>query len=191
MSSLIMGHGDANGPQAASVDLKLEVVIVPVSDVDRAKEFYATIGWRLDAARSGNQGVRLIQCTPPGSSCSIQLGSGITSAAPGSVQGFYAVVSDIEAARSRFVAQGIETSEVFHCSEGFACRFTDNGKRIVGPHPDRATGRSYLTFSDLDGNGWIVQEVTKPLPGRVVGNPPFTSVQDLAQAMIRASKGNC
>jgi catechol 2,3-dioxygenase-like lactoylglutathione lyase family enzyme len=176
--------------QHMSLDMKLEVVVVPVANIERAMEFYARIGWRLDADVPANDGSRLIQFTPPGSWCSIQFGSGMTSAAPGSVQGLYLIVSDIEAARSEFFALGVETSDVFHCSEGFSCRFTDNGKRIPGAHPERLTGRSYLTFSDPDGNRWIVQELASRLPGRVVGNTSFTSVRDLAQAMIRASKAH-
>jgi len=140
-------------------DMKLEVVIIPVSDVDRAKRFYGSLGWRLDADFARGDAFRVLQFTPPGSACSIRFGTGITSAVPGSAQGLYLVVSDIEAARAELIGLGVEVSEVFHRAVGEAPR--------RGPHPQRQTYSSYATFSDPDGNGWLLQEVTARLPGRV------------------------
>jgi catechol 2,3-dioxygenase-like lactoylglutathione lyase family enzyme len=173
---------------AGSVDMKLEVVVIPVSDVDRAKEFYGRLGWRLDADVVGGDR-RLIQFTPPGAGCSIQFGTGITSAAPGSAQGLYLVVSDIEAARDQLVSRGVKVSEVFH--EGAAGdRFSDAGEngRISGPAPDRQSYGSFASFSDPDGNGWLFQEVTSRFPGRVdPAATVFSTARDLADAMRRAS----
>jgi catechol 2,3-dioxygenase-like lactoylglutathione lyase family enzyme len=151
----------------ATVDLKLEVVIIPVSDVDRAKQFYQSLGWRLDADFAFDNGVRVVQVTPPGSACSIQFGTRITTAAPGSAQGLYLVVSDIEAARRELVGRGVDASEVFHPTSPGA-QFQPNGTsgRAAGPAPNRATYRSFATFSDPDGNSWLLQEVTARLPGR-------------------------
>lgn len=147
--------------------MKLEVVVVPVSDVDRAKRFYTSLGWRLDADFPYENGFRVVQFTPPGSGCSIQFGSGITSAAPGSAQGLYLVVSDIEAARNDLVARGAGVSQVFHAGTPGA-RFQPVGTsgRVSGPAPEHASYRSFATFSDEDGNGWLLQEVTTRLPGR-------------------------
>jgi catechol 2,3-dioxygenase-like lactoylglutathione lyase family enzyme len=149
------------------VDMKLEAVVLPVSDVDRSKRFYQTLGWRLDADFAFDSGVRIVQLTPPGSGCSIQFGSNITSAAPGSAQDLYLIVSDIEAARDQLVANGVEVSEVFHEGRPGA-RFQHDGTsgRLSGPAPDHATYRSFATFSDPDGNGWLLQEITTRLPGR-------------------------
>jgi catechol 2,3-dioxygenase-like lactoylglutathione lyase family enzyme len=175
---------------AAKVDAKLEVVIIPVSDVDRAKEFYGRLGWRLDADMVIGDS-RLIQFTPPGSACSIQFGrnlfgANVKSAAPGSSQGLYLVVSDIQAARAELIARGVDASEVFHCSAGFTCRFQPNAERVNGPHPEHLTYFSFLSFSDPDGNGWLLQEVTTRRPGRVTGNTTYGSVADLSQALRRA-----
>jgi catechol 2,3-dioxygenase-like lactoylglutathione lyase family enzyme len=171
------------------VDEKLEVIVIPVSDVDHAKEFYAGLGWRLDAdvAPSGN--FRLVQLTPPGSECSIQFGTGITSAAPGSVRGLYLSVPDIEAARAGLVARGVEVSEVFH--EGApGARFGYDGTdgRVSGAAPKHASYGSFASFSDPDGNSWLFQEITTRLPGRVdPAVTSFGSASDLADAMRRAS----
>ena len=146
-------------------DMKLEVVTVPVSDVDRAKRFYVGLGWRLDA----DFGSRGVQLTPPGSGCSIQFGEGLIPAAPGSAQGLHLIVSDIEAARAELVASGVDASEVFHCSEGYGCRYPGHDGRVGGRAPDGGTYGSFVTFSDPDGNGWILQEVTTRFPGRVDG----------------------
>jgi catechol 2,3-dioxygenase-like lactoylglutathione lyase family enzyme len=170
------------------VDEKLEVVVIPVSDVDRAKEFYGSLGWRLDADVARGDNFRLVQFTPPGSGCSIQFGTGLTSAAPGSAQDLYLTVSDIGAARADVVARGVEASEVFH--EGApGGRFHDgtNG-RVSGPAPNGASYGSFVSFSDPDGNSWLFQEVTTRLPGRVdPAVTSFGSASDLADAMRRAS----
>jgi catechol 2,3-dioxygenase-like lactoylglutathione lyase family enzyme len=145
-------------------EFKLEVVVVPVSDVDKAKEFYGGLGWRLDADVSRGDDLRLVQFTPPGSGCSIQFGTNIASAAPGSAESLYLIVADIDAARDELLALGVEVSDVFH--EGVpGARFHDPG-RAPGPAPDRGTYASFATFSDPDGNGWLLQEITTRLPGR-------------------------
>jgi catechol 2,3-dioxygenase-like lactoylglutathione lyase family enzyme len=172
------------------LDMKLEVVVIPVSDVDRAKNFYSRLAWRLDADRAAGDNFRLVQFTPPGSGCSIQFGLNLTSAAPGSAQALLLAVSDIEAARSELIARGVDASQVFHCETGTACRFSSIGARVTGPHPERLSYYSYVSFSDPDGNGWLLQEVTKRLAGRVAGNTTYASAHDLAQAMIRASKAH-
>jgi catechol 2,3-dioxygenase-like lactoylglutathione lyase family enzyme len=174
----------------ADLDMKLEVVVIPVSDVDRAKEFYSKLGWRLDADRAAGDNFRLVQFTPPGSGSSIQFGINLTSAAPGSAQAIHLAVSDIEAARSELIAHGVDASQVFHCDSGTACRFSGIGARVAGPHPERLSYYSYVSFSDPDGNGWLLQEVTKRLAGRVAGNTTYASSHDLAQAMIRARKAH-
>jgi catechol 2,3-dioxygenase-like lactoylglutathione lyase family enzyme len=174
----------------ADLDMKLEVVVIPVSDVDRAKEFYLKLGWRLDADRAGGDNFRLVQFTPPGSGSSIQFGVNLTSAAPGSAQAMLLAVSDIEAARSELIARGVDASQVFHCETGTACRFSCIGARVTGPHPERLSYYSFVSFSDPDGNGWLLQEVTKRLAGRVAGNTTYGSAYDLAQAMMRAAKAH-
>jgi len=146
-------------PNAGMVDLKLEVVAIPVSDVDRAKRFYENLGWRLDADFSGED-FRVVQLTPPGSQCSIHIGKGATTAVPGSAQGLFLVVSDIEAARAALISRGVDVSEVFHYAGV-------RGPRLPGAHPERGSYRSYASFSDPDGNGWLLQEITTRLPGRV------------------------
>jgi predicted enzyme related to lactoylglutathione lyase len=150
-----------------SVQLKLEVAIIPVSDVDRAKRFYESLGWRLDADFAFNNGFRVVQFTPPGSACSIQFGTKITSAAPGSAQDLYLVVSDIEAARKDLVAKGAAVTEVFHpTAPGAQFKPGDTSGRASGPAPERASYGSFATFSDADGNGWLLQEIKTRLPGR-------------------------
>jgi len=173
---------------AETLDMKLEVIVIPVTDADRAKEFYAGLGWRLDADVTGGD-FRLIQFTPPGSGCSIQFGRNLTSAAPGSVQDVYLVVSDLQAACDRLAAAGVEVSEAFHCAPGANCRFhgADLVGRVSGPAPDNATYGSFATFSDPDGNGWLFQEVTTRLPGRVdPAATSFVSASELAGALRRA-----
>jgi len=179
----------SNDKSVARVDMKLEVVVIPVSDVDRAKKFYGGLGWRLDADFPYDNGFRVVQFTPPGSGCSVQFGMGITPAAPGSGQGNYLIVTDIAAARDDLVAHGVEVSEVFHAGTPGA-QFQPDGAsgRAAGLAPDHASYRSYATFSDPDGNGWILQEVTIRLPGRIDSNETtYASVTDLASAMRRAS----
>jgi catechol 2,3-dioxygenase-like lactoylglutathione lyase family enzyme len=171
------------------VDMKLEVVVMPVSDVDHAKEFYGRLGWRLDADFPFDNGFRIVQFTPPGSGCSIQFGTKITSAEPGSAQGLYLIVSDIEAARSELAAHGARVSEVFH-AETPGAQFQPDGTngRIGGRAPDHASYSSFATFRDPDGNGWLLQEVTARLPGRVdAAETSFASTAALADAMRRAS----
>jgi catechol 2,3-dioxygenase-like lactoylglutathione lyase family enzyme len=171
------------------VDLKLEAVVIPVSDVDRAKQFYAGLGWRLDADFPFDNGFRIVQFTPPGAGCSVQFGSNITSASPGSAQGLYLIVSDIQAARDELAALGAKPSEVFHAGTPGA-QFQPDGAsgRVKGPAADHATYSSFATFSDPDGNGWLLQEVTTRLPGRVdPAETTFASATDLASAMKRAS----
>lgn len=147
------------------VRMNLEVVVIPVSDVDRAKRFYGeTLGWRLDGDFDLGPKFRLVQYTPPGSGCSVHFGRGVTSAEPGSVQDFYLVVTDIETARAGLVARGVAVSDVFHRDVG--------GPSILGRHPDQRTYASYATFSDPDGNRWLLQEVTARLPGRVESDQP-------------------
>jgi len=153
------------------VDLKLEVAVIPVSDVDRAKEFYGRLGWRLDADFPFDNGFRVVQFTPPGSGCSIQFGTKITSAEPGSAQGLYLIVTDIEAARDELAAHGAEVSEVFHPgTPGVQFQPDDTSGRVGGRAPDNASYGSFATFSDPDGNGWLLQEVTTRLPGRVLAD---------------------
>jgi len=171
-----------------SVDLRLEVVVIPVTDVDRSKAFYGGLGWRLDADLSADNGFRLVQFTPPGSGCSVQFGTNVTSAAPGSAQGQYLIVSDIEAARSELAQLGADVSEVFHPGTPGA-QFQSDGTpgRVTGPDPDRPSYRTFASFSDPDGNGWLVQEVTVRLPGRLgAATTSFASAGDLADALRRA-----
>ena len=172
----------------ARLDLKLEAVVIPVADVDRAKEFFGKLGWRLDADFPFDNGFRVVQFTPPGSGCSIQFGTNITSAKPGSAQGLYLIVSGIEAAREELVARGVAVSEVFHAGTPGA-QFQPNGTngRVGGPAADHASYGSFATFSDPDGNGWLLQEVTTRLPGRVDrAETAFASPRDLASALRRA-----
>jgi catechol 2,3-dioxygenase-like lactoylglutathione lyase family enzyme len=165
----------------ARVDMTLEVALIPVSDVDRAKEFYTRLGWRLDDDIVMGNDFRVVQFTPPGSGCSISFGKGVTAVAPGSFRGGL-IVSSIEDAHKELVASGVNTSEVFHGSP-----FSPAG-RISGPDPERQSYRSYVSFEDPDGNAWIVQEVTRRLPGRIdPATTTFASANDLASAMRRAA----
>jgi catechol 2,3-dioxygenase-like lactoylglutathione lyase family enzyme len=158
MSTQARSETAIDTPKAQTVDMKLEVVVIPVSDVDRAKRFYGNLGWRLDADFVKGDEFRVVQFTPPGSSCSIHFGRGITSAVPGSAQGLYLVVSNIEAARAELIERGVDVSEVFHRAVGEG--------PLSGPDPARRSYASYASFSDPDGNGWLVQEVKTRLPGR-------------------------
>ena len=188
MSTTEDRSSDASGAGVKSVDLKLEAVVIPVSDAGRAKEFYGRLGWRLDADFAFDNGFRVVQFTPPGSGNSLQFGTNITSAAPGSARGLYLVVSDIEAARDDLVAHGAEVSEVFHAgTPGAQFQPESAGGRVSGPAPDDASYGSFATFSDPDGNGWLLQEVTKRLPGRIdAAETAFASTADLASALRRA-----
>ena len=170
-------------------DLKLEVVVLPVADADRSKEFYAGLGWRLDADFSFDNGFRVVQFTPPGSLCSIQFGTKITTAAPGSAHGLFLIVSDIEAGRAELIEWGAKVSDVFHAgAPGAQLQANDTSGRINGPDPDHKSYSSFATFEDPDGNGWLLQEVTDRLPGRVDPDvTSFTSAGDLASALRRAA----
>jgi catechol 2,3-dioxygenase-like lactoylglutathione lyase family enzyme len=167
--------------------MKLEVVVIPVSDVDRSMQFYSSLGWRLDGDFRRENGFRGIQFTPTGSACSVQFGNKVTSAEPGSAEGLHLIVSDIEQARKDLISRGVEVSEVFHCASGYACRYRGNDQPVPGPHPDRATYGSFLTFDDPDGNSWILQEVTTRFPGRVDGDTTYVAARDLAEALKRAA----
>ena len=183
---LIRGKEAAMSPTVA---LKLEVVVIPVADVDRAKRFYESLGWRLDADFPFDNGFRVVQFTPPGSGCSVQFGTKITSAAPGSAQGLYLVVSDIEAAHADLTSRGVKVSEVFHPgAPGAQFRNEIATDRISGPADGQGSYSSFVTFNDPDGNEWLLQEVTTRLPGRVVpASPTYASAADLESALVRAA----
>ena len=182
MSATEAHRNEATGDASVgSVDMKLEVVIIPVSDVDRSKQFYERLGWRLDADIAVGDDFRIVQFTPPGSGCSVSFGKGVTTAAPGSAQGLELIVSDIEAAHDELVAKGVEASEVFHGSP------FDPERRLSGPDPERKSYGSFVSFEDPDGNTWLLQEVTVRLPGRIdPGQTTYASATDLAEAMRRA-----
>jgi len=175
----------------APVDMKFEIVVVPVSDVDRAKQFYAKLGWRLDADYDNGKDFRIIQFTPPGSGCSVIFGKNITPATPGSAQGLYLIVSDIQAARKGLVDRGVPISEVFHNEGVYAGTdepFLFGRVRVSGPDPEHRSYRSFASFCDPDGNGWLFQEITTRLAGRIDrAATTFASANDLATAMRRAS----
>jgi catechol 2,3-dioxygenase-like lactoylglutathione lyase family enzyme len=168
-------------PGVARVAMKFEAVVIPVSDVDRAKEFYTKLSWRLDADFRFDNGFRVVQFTPPGSGCSVQFGAKMTSAEPGSAQGLYLIVSDIETARKELVARGIGVSDVFHAGTPGAQFQIDGSGRISGPAPEHATYSSFVTFRDPDGNGWLFQEITTRLPGRGLGNLDVATLTELLQ----------
>lgn len=190
MSTQVQTKTAAETPKARGVDMKFELTVIPVSDVDRAKEFYSRLGWRKDAEFADGADFRIMQFTPPGSSASVIFGKSVTPATPGSAQGMYLVVSDIEAARKELLERGVAVSEVFH---GEADKYVGPDEpylfgrvRVSGPDPERRTYRSFASFNDPDGNGWVLQEVTARLPGRVEGVTTFTSPNDLAAAFRRA-----
>lgn len=171
------------GTQAQKVEMKLEVVVIPVADVDRSKRFYAKLGWRLDADFSQGEQFRVVQFTPPGSPCSIHFGKGVTSAAPGSAQRIYLIVSDVVAAQAELAALGIDVSEVYHR--------TASDDHVSGPDPERRSYASFATFKDPDGNSWLFQEITQRLPGRIDGgDTTYTSSTDLATALRRAESAH-
>jgi catechol 2,3-dioxygenase-like lactoylglutathione lyase family enzyme len=175
----------AEAPRDAVADLKLEVVVLPVSDVDRAKSFYQGLGWRLDADFTAGDGLRVVQLTPPGSQASIIFGTGITSAEPGSVDALQLTVSDIDAGRDELIARGADVSEVFHDAGG-VFHHAGTEAREAGPAPERADYGSFASFSDPDGNGWMLQEINTRLPNRVTG-ATYDSASDLQEALIRAA----
>ncbi|MEW2512695.1 VOC family protein [Streptomyces sp. NPDC046870] len=169
------------------MDMKLEIVVVPVADVDRAKDFYTGLGWRLDADFAPEENFRVVQVTPPGSPASVIFGSSVTDRPPGSAQGLYLVVDDIEAAHEELTRRGADPSEVFH-DVGGIFHHAGTEARVSGPDPERGSYGSYLTFSDPDGNGWFLQEVTTRLPGRLdPAVTSFSSADDLASALRRAA----
>jgi catechol 2,3-dioxygenase-like lactoylglutathione lyase family enzyme len=180
-------------PHAQGVDMKLEVVVIPVSDVDRAKRFYGGLGWRLDADYASDDGYfRVIQFTPPGSGCSVIFGKNVTAAIPGSAQGLYLIVSDVEAARKELVGRGMEISEAFHDATGVYAGpdepYLFGRVRVSGRDPEHSSYRSFASFSDPDGNGWLFQELTHRAPGRVETDATtFSSSADLAAALRRAA----
>lgn len=172
------------------IDMKFEIVVIPVSNVDRAKEFYERLGWRLDADAENGSNYRVIQFTPPGSGCSVIFGTNVTAAEPGSAQGLYLVVSDVEAARADLVARGVAVSDVFHPGDdvlGPDEAYLFGRLRVPGPAPEHASYRSLASFSDPDGNGWFFQEITTRLPGRVAGETAYASTSDLSEALGRAA----
>jgi catechol 2,3-dioxygenase-like lactoylglutathione lyase family enzyme len=175
----------------APVDMKFEIVVIPVSDVDRAKEFYAKLGWRLDADFDNGKDFRVVQFTPPGSGCSVIFGRNVTPAAPGTAQGLYLIVSDIEVAREALLERGVQISEVFHNDGVYAGTdeaFLFGKVRVIGPDPEHRSYRSFASLKDPDGNGWLFQEITTRLPGRIdSAATSFASANDLADAMRRAS----
>jgi catechol 2,3-dioxygenase-like lactoylglutathione lyase family enzyme len=175
MSSTPMSHAPATEiPAAATVDLKLEIVVLPVSDVDRAKRFYASLGWRLDADFATGDAWRVVQLTPPGSPCSILFGKGITTVAPGSVQGTFLVVDDVRAARADLAVRGVDVSEVFHFDGGL--HVTGTNGRLPGPDPEGRSYSSWASFRDPDGNSWMIQEIKTRLPGRGLSNLDVASL---------------
>src|SRR5262245_55944618 len=188
MSTTETRGDDATGANSESIDLKLEVVVIPVADVDRAKEFYGRLGWRLDADFPFDNGFRVGQYTPPGSGASVQFGTKMTAAEPGSARGLYLIVSNIDAAREDLIAHGADVSEVFHAgTPGAQFQSDDSSGRLSGPAPDHASYFSFATFSDPDGNTWLLQEVTSRLAGRIdAAETTFASTADLASAMRRA-----
>jgi catechol 2,3-dioxygenase-like lactoylglutathione lyase family enzyme len=187
--STVEQRGEAAIATTKAVDMKFEVVVIPVSDVDRAKAFYAKLGWRLDADFANGDDYRVVQFTPPSSSCSVIFGRNVTAAAPGSAQGLYLIVSDVEAARGELLARGVAVSEVFH-SDGVRTGTDEpylfGRHRVSGPDPKHGSYSSFASFSDPDGNGWLFQEITTRLPGRIDTATTFASVSGLAAAMRRA-----
>jgi catechol 2,3-dioxygenase-like lactoylglutathione lyase family enzyme len=174
-----------------AIDMKLEIVVLGVSDVDRAKAFYENLGWRLDADFAHGDDWRVIQFTPPGSGCSVIFGKNVTAAAPGSAQGLYLIASDIEVARDELLRRGVEVSKVFHDANGVYDGpdepYLFGRRRVSGADPEHRSYRSYASFRDPDGNGWLFQEVTKRLPGRIdAAMTTFASANDLASALRRA-----
>ncbi|MBR0960177.1 VOC family protein [Bradyrhizobium japonicum] len=192
MTTIEIDRETGTRPSSRSVDMKLEVVVIPVSDVDRAKAFYARLDWRLDADFSSGDDWRVIQFTPPGSACSVIFGRNVTAAAPGSVRGLYLIVPDLEAARQDLLDRGVAVSAPFHGAGDLHAGpdepYLFGSARVGGIDPKRGSYSSFASFSDPDGNGWLFQEVTTRLPGRVAGDATtFGSTTDLAAALRRAS----
>ncbi|MCW5658747.1 MAG: VOC family protein [Burkholderiaceae bacterium] len=182
-TTVLQSEAATGGPKGRTIDMKLEVTVIPVSDVERAKRFYGSLGWRLDADFDKGESFRGVQMTPPGSSCSIHFGRGITSAAPGSAHGLFLAVSDIEAARAHLMACDVAVSEIFHRAPGEPPK--------DGLDPERHSYASFATFKDPDGNTWLLQEVTARAPGRVDAiHATFTGVSELALALRRAASAH-
>jgi len=183
----VQSETTARTPAMRTADMKLEVIVVPVSDVDRAKQFYGNLGWRLDADVVTGDDFRVIQFTPPGSPCSVIFGKNVTAAVPGTAQGLHLIVSDVEAARAELAKRGVDVSEVFHDAGG-VFHHAGESARLKGPHPGRRSYGSFASFSDPDGNGWLFQEVTTRLPGRIDADETmFASSTDLEAALRRAA----
>ena len=187
----IQANDAASEASVATVDMKFEIVVIPVSDVDRTKDFYARLGWRLDADYDNGSDFRVIQFTPPGSGCSVIFGRNVTAAAPGSAHGLYLIVADIEAARENLLRRGVKISEVFHGGADVYAGpdepYLSGRIRVNGPDPEHRSYRSFASFSDPDGNGWLFQEITTRLPGRIDSTATtFASANDLASAFRRA-----
>ena len=180
----------SNPTAGANVDMKFEIVVIPVSDVDRAKEFYARLGWRLDADFANGPEYRVVQFTPPGSACSVIFGINVTAAEPGTAQGLYLVVSDIAAARAELLSRGVEVSEIFHPGDETAGPdepYLFGRLRLGGAAADGESYKSFASVMDPDGNGWLFQEITTRLPGRVAGDTAYGSASELAHALRRAA----
>ena len=178
-------------PTARGSEMKLEVIVIPVADVDRAKEFYGRLGWRLDADFAAGDDFRVVQFTPPGSGCSVIFGKNVSAATPGSAQGLYLIVSEIEAARDELLGRGVKVSELFHDAgdehAGKDEPYLFGRRRVRAPDPGHRSYRSFASFNDPDGNGWLLQEITQRLPGRVdAAETTFTSSTELAGALRRA-----
>ena len=192
MSTAQPGVTATETPKPPALDMKLEVVVIPVADVDRAKRFYDGLGWRLDADFATGADYRVVQFTPPGSGCSIIFGKNVTAAAPGTAQGLYLIVSDIESARVDLLSRGVAVGEAFHDAgdvhEGTDEPYLFGRLRVRGPDPEHRSYHSYASFNDPDGNGWLFQEVTARAPGRIdPTTTTFASVQDLATSLRRAA----
>jgi catechol 2,3-dioxygenase-like lactoylglutathione lyase family enzyme len=188
-TNAVQSNDTTKDASVAKADMKFEIVVIPVSDADRAKEFYARLGWRLDADFA-TDGFQVIQFTPPGSGCSVIFGKNVTGAAPGSAQGLYLIVSDLAAAREELLGKGVKVSEVFHNEGvyvGSDAPYLFGQVRVKGPDPEHRSYRSFASFNDPDGNGWLFQEITARLPGRIDSTATsFASANDLASALRRA-----
>ena len=180
MSTQMSNERTTQIASARKVDMKLEVVVIPVSDVDRAKRFYLNMGWRLDADFANGDSWRVVQVTPPGSACSFFFGKGLTKATPGSAQGLLLMVDDIDAARAELVQYGVDVSGVFHFEGGL--HFTGTQGRAPGPDPERRSYFTFASFNDPDGNGWMLQEIKTRLPGRGLSHDVATLTELLREA---------
>src|SRR5437016_1295324 len=190
-TTAVVSNEATSNAKAATFDMKFEIVVIPVSDVDRAKQFYTKLGWRLDADYDNGKDFRVIQFTPPGSGCSVIFGKNVTAAAPGSAQGLYLIVSDVQAARDELLHRGVAISEVFHDAAGVYAGADEpylfGRLRASGADPDHRSYRSFASFHDPDGNGWLFQEITTRLAGRIdPATTTFASANDLASAFRRA-----